>query len=54
LPICNHLTRCPSDPSCKSVARLNKIGKDYRLLMVEEYLKYKKKKEETKNENGEE
>ena len=54
LPICNHLTHCPSDPSCKSIARLNKIGEDYRLLMVEEYLKYKKKKEETKNENGEE
>jgi radical SAM protein with 4Fe4S-binding SPASM domain len=49
LPICNHLTHCPSDPSCKSLARLNKIGKDYRLLMVKEYLKYKKKKEETKN-----
>lgn len=55
LPICNHLTHCPSDPSCKSLARLNKIGGEYRLLMVEEYLKYKKKKEEeTKNENGEE
>lgn len=54
LPICNHLTHCPSDPSCKSLARLNKIGGEYRSLMVEEYLKYKKKKEETKNENGEE
>ena len=54
LPICNHLTHCPSDPSCKSLTRLNKTGKDYRLLMVKEYLKYKKKKEETKNENGEE
>ena len=23
LPICNHLAKCPSDPSCKSITRLN-------------------------------
>lgn len=54
LPICNHLTHCPSDPSCKSIERMTKMGREYRKLMLDEYKKYKKKKEDNKNENGEE
>lgn len=55
LPICNHLTHCPSDPSCKSVKRMDKMGLEYRKLMLDEYKRYKNKKEQdNKNENGEE
>ena len=49
LPICNHLVKCPSEASCKSQKRMLHIGQQYRQLMLDEYQKYKDKKE-----NGEE
>ena len=49
LPICRHLSKCPSEASCKTQKRLSKMSKQYRQIMLDEYQKYKDKKE-----NGEE